>query len=89
MEQERDLERIAEEDRVQEKVDAEGNKWRKVYFGGGSHFRNWLQQVIELRGEENVDVEETDATGLRCYELGEEKMYRIWVKESSAPIELT
>ena len=34
-------ERMAEEDLVREKIDENGNKWRKVYFGGGEHFRNW------------------------------------------------
>ena len=27
---------------IREKVDERGNKWRKVYFGGGPHFRNSL-----------------------------------------------
>jgi hypothetical protein len=45
---------LDEEDRVREKVDAQGNKWRKVYFGGGPHFQNWLAQTIELCGKRNV-----------------------------------
>ena len=76
-------ERIAEEDLVREKVDDNGVRWRKVYFGGGAHFQNWLKQTIELCGEENVEVEEADSTGFRCFEEGGEKMYRIWVKEEA------
>ena len=70
-------ERMAEEDRVQERVDEEGNRWHKVYFGGGIHFENWLAQCREL-GE--VMVEEVDATGYKCFENGGEKLYRIWMK---------
>jgi len=70
-------ERMAEEELVQERIDDRGNKWRKVYFGGGAHFRNWLDQCKEL-GE--VEVEEVDPTGFKCYEEGGEKLYRIWVK---------
>jgi hypothetical protein len=69
--------RMAEEELVRERVDQEGNKWRKVYFGGGAHFRNWLEQCKEL-GE--VEVEEVDSTGFKCFEGGGEKLYRIWVK---------
>lgn len=70
-------ERIAQEESVQIRIDEKGDKWRKVYFGGGAHFRNWLVQCKEL-GE--VEVEEVDATGFKCYEEGGEKVYRIWVK---------
>jgi len=77
------------ENSVREKVDPSGIKWTKVYFGGGTHFENWLDQVLELRGKENVEVEEVKAIGLKCFEEGNEKMYRIWVKESNSPIELT
>ena len=62
---------------VQERIDEKGNKWRKVYLGGGAHFRNWLVQCKEL-GE--VEVEEVDSTGFKCYEEDGEKAYRIWVK---------
>jgi hypothetical protein len=75
-------ERMAEEELVREKTDEQGNKWRKVYFGGGAHFKNWLEQFLELWGKDNVQVEQADATGLRCYEESGEKMYRIWVKEA-------
>ena len=70
-------ERIAQENLVTEKIDEKGNKWRKVYFGGGAHFRNWLQQCKEL-GE--AEVEEVDPAGFKCYEEGGEKLFRIWVK---------
>ncbi len=71
-------ERLAQEELVKEKVDARGNKWRKVYFGGGAHFQNWLEQCREL-GE--VEVEEVDSRGFKCFEEAGEKMYRIWMKE--------
>ncbi len=70
-------ERIAEEELVQERIDEEGNRWRKVYFGGGEHFENWLAQCREL-GE--VMVEEVDSRGYKCFEEGGEKLYRIWMK---------
>jgi hypothetical protein len=70
-------ERMAAEDRVKERVDEEGNRWTKVYFGGGEHFRNWLEQCREL-GE--VMVEPVDATGYTCFEQGGETLYRIWMK---------
>ena len=74
--------RMAEEETIREKVDEKGNRWTKVYFGGGAHFRNWLSQFTELKGEENVEVEEADSRGFQCYEESGEKMYRIWVKDS-------
>ena len=77
-EEEREQERLAQEELVKEKVDAQGNKWRKVYFGGGAHFQNWLEQCREL-GE--VEVEEVDSRGFKCFEEAGEKMYRIWMKE--------
>ena len=70
-------ERMAEEERIREKVDAQGNRWRKAYFGGGEHFHNWLAQCREL-GE--VMVEEVDSSGYACFEESGEKLYRIWVK---------
>jgi len=70
-------ERIAEEELVQERIDEEGNKWKKVYFGGGDHFKNWLAQCREL-GE--VIVEEVDSKGYKCFEEAGEKLYRIWMK---------
>lgn len=73
-------ERMAQEAEVTERVDEQGNRWRKVYFGGGSHFRNWLKQCEEL-GE--VRVEEVPATGFTCFEQTGEKLYRIWLKVES------
>ncbi len=85
----REEQALAEEELVRERVDEQGTVWRKVYFGGGTHFRNWLEQTIELCGKENVEVEETDPKGLQCYEQGGEKVYRIWVRSESAAGELT
>jgi len=78
MVEEAERERLAREELVRERVDGEGNRWRKVYFGGGAHFRNWLGQCREL-GE--VEVEEVDSKGFKCFEEGGEKLYRIWMKE--------
>ena len=74
--------RMAEEERIQQRVDENGTVWTKVYFGGGAHFRNWSIQFVELKGEENVKVEQVYSTGLRCYEESGEKMYRVWVKNT-------
>jgi len=70
-------EKMAEEELVKEKTDAQGRRWRKAYFGGGEHFQNWLAQCKEL-GE--VMVEEIDSTGYKCFEEGGEKLYRIWLR---------
>lgn len=70
-------ERIAQEELVKEKIDEKGNMWRKVYFGGGTHFRNWLEQCRQL-GE--VQIEEIDPKGLKCYEESGERLYRIWMR---------
>lgn len=78
MVEERERERLAQEELVRERIDEKGNRWRKVYFGGGAHFRNWLEQCREL-GE--VEVEEIDSTGFKCFEEAGEKLYRIWMKE--------
>ena len=80
-EEENVREKMAQEELVREKVDDRGNKWGKVYFGGGAHFRNWLNQFLELWGEDNVEAEEADSRGFQCYEESGEKMYRIWVRE--------
>jgi len=70
-------ERLAEEDLVQERIDEEGNRWRKIYFGGGEHCRHWLEQFKEL-GE--VQVEGVDSSGFKCFEEGGEKLCRVWLK---------
>lgn len=80
-EEEQMRDRLAEEEKIREKIDKDGNRWKKVYFGGGAHFRNWLDQFLELMGVDNVEAEEADSTGFLCYEESGEKMYRIWVKE--------
>jgi hypothetical protein len=77
-EEQRERERLAKEELVRERIDEKGNRWRKVYFGGGAHFRNWLEQCREL-GE--VEVEEVDSTGFKCFEESGQKLYRIWMKE--------
>lgn len=75
-------EKMAAEEAVTERIDKTGQKWIKKYVGGGAHFENWLQQYREVYGEENVKTEEMDSTGFSCYQKGNEKMYRIWVKEN-------
>lgn len=63
-----------------EKTDASGNRWRKVYTGGGSHFRHWLEQFKEVYGEEKLVVEEDDSNGFPCFEQSGEPMFSIWLK---------
>ena len=77
-------EKIAQEESIKERIDAEGNTWKKVYWGGGAHFKNWLEQAQELADamESEIEVEEIEAAGLTCYEQGGEKLYRIWLKEA-------
>ena len=70
-------ERMAEEDLIQERIDKKGNKWRKIYFGGGEHCRHWIEQFKEL-GE--VELEEVDSRGFQCFEEAGEKLYRVWLK---------
>ncbi|MFO8010098.1 MAG: hypothetical protein R6U89_04705 [Dehalococcoidia bacterium] len=71
---------IAREEAIRERADREGNMWRKVYFGGGSHFRNWLEQFREVYGDGDIEVEEVDPAGLACYERDGERVFRIWAK---------
>jgi len=73
--------RMREEESVRERIDQKGTKWKKVYFGGGTHFRNWQSQCIEIYGEENIEIEDVNSTGFKCFEEGGEKMYRIWVRD--------
>lgn len=72
-----------EEEKVRERIDAQGRRWRKVYLGGGEHLRNWLSQCRELAGEENVELERVEASPLACFEPGGEALYRIWVREGA------
>jgi hypothetical protein len=77
------LRKMAEEENIRDKVDNHGTRWTKVYFGGGAHLRNWLSQFLELKGEDNVRIEEIDSRGFQCYEESGEKMCRIWVRDSN------
>ena len=77
-------ERMAEEDLVWERVDEMGNRWQKVYFGGGAHCDNWLEQFKEL-GE--VQVEEVDSRGFKCFDEGGEKLCRVWFKIDKHPMQ--
>lgn len=72
---------IDQEELVLERIDEQGNRWVKKYVGGGEHFANWLEQYKEVYGEECVETEEVDSCGFSCFEIGKEKMFRIWVKE--------
>jgi hypothetical protein len=76
--------RLRDEEKLREKIDDRGNRWRKIYFGSGSHFRNWLKQSQEIFGEENIEVEEADSTGLACFEESGEKAYWIWMLEGES-----
>jgi len=68
---------MEEEEKITLRVDPDGAEWRKVYVGGGEHFRSWLEQCREL-GE--VMVEEIEPFGQACFGEGGEKLYRIWVR---------
>jgi len=72
------------EQRVTEMIDKKGNKWRKIYFGGGEHLKRWLEQFKEL-GE--IKLEEVKAQGLKCFEEAGEKLYRVWLKEGSIKLD--
>ena len=76
--------RMAEEDLINERVDGEGNRWRKIYFGGGEHCRNWVEQFKEL-GE--IKVEEVDPRGFKCFEESGEPLYRVWLKLEDSRLE--
>jgi hypothetical protein len=81
MKEEENGEVMEQEEMVKERVDWKGEKWTKKYVGGGAHFLNWLEQYREIYGEEAVETEEIDSRGFSCFEKGNEKMFRIWVKE--------
>lgn len=72
---------MRKEQAVIEKTDVSGARWRKVYFGSGAHLRNWLDQCMEVYGQDNVNLEEVDSTGLRCFDAEGEKACRIWVRD--------
>ena len=69
------------EEQVKEKVDEDGVRWKKLYVGSGEHLQNWLSQIIEINGEENVKLEEVKPKTLKCFEESEIKTFRIWVKD--------
>ena len=69
------------EEYIREKTDRNGVQWSKVYFGSGTHFENWLSQVLEVYSEENVKVEPVAFTDLTCFEQSEDTPYRIWVRK--------
>lgn len=69
------------EDSINEKLDAHGVRWVKVYVGGGVHFVNWLGQYKEVYGEANVESEEIVAPDSSCYGQSGERLFRIWVKQ--------
>ncbi len=74
---------MEQEESVIEKTDEAGCMWRKVYFGGGAHFENWLEQFNEIYGAANVEIEEVNTPGgPACYERSGQKMVRIWAKVS-------
>lgn len=90
LEEDKEHQRLLDDEaKVKKRSDAYGNKWRKVYFGGGPHFQNWLEQTIELCGKDDVQVEEVNIPGLECFSMAGEKMYRIWVKETRTPKNFT
>ena len=71
---------MAQEESIKEKIDESGNQWRKVYFGSGTHFENWLSQFIEVYGEENIEVEAVISCDLACFDNSKDKPFRIWAK---------
>lgn len=71
---------MKQEEQVWERKDEIGDTWRKLYFGGGGHFENWLEQCKEVYSEDDLEIEEVDPTGFKCFEEGGERMYRIWVR---------
>lgn len=65
---------------AEERTDATGTRWKKVYTGGGAHFRHWVEQFKEIYAEENLSVEEEDPAGFSCFEQSGEKMYSVWLR---------
>ncbi len=75
---------IEQEEQIRERMDANGIRWRKIYVGGGAHAKNWIQQSKEIYGEENLQIEEVESPGPKCYEESSEKQLRIWVRINKA-----
>ena len=46
----------------------------KIYFGGGGHFLNWLEECKES-GE--VSAQDVKSTGYKSFKEGGKKLYRI------------
>ena len=73
---------LREEERVLKKDNPDGTTWRKIYFGNGAHYKNWLDQCIEIYGEENVQVESIDHSSLPCFRSNS-IVFRIWVRDAT------
>jgi len=71
---------LRKEAEFQEFTDEAGNWWRKVYFGGGSHLQNWVEQSNEIYGPANIFVEEVDYGEMPCFNQGEHA-FRIWARK--------
>lgn len=71
------------EEHIRERMDEDGTRWRKVYFGGGAHLENWLSQCMEISGEANVKLEQVESVPLACFDQGGEGLYRIWVRQGT------
>lgn len=82
-EEAREREWLEAEERVRERVGADGSRWTKVYVGGGAHLASWLDQCLELAGEENVETEVIEPGGLACYAEAGEPLTRIWVRDGA------
>jgi hypothetical protein len=82
-EESRDRAILEAEEQVRERVDPDGTRWVKVYFGSGEHLSNWLDQCRELAGEENVRTEAVAPVGLACFSEGDEGFFRVWVRKGS------
>ena len=82
-EEQRERALLEAEEKVRHREDPDGTRWVKVYFGGGEHLRNWLEQCREIAGDDNVRTERVDQEGLACFADGGECLYRIWVRQGA------
>jgi NAD(P)H-nitrite reductase large subunit len=53
--------RVAEEENIREKVDGNGNRWTKVYFGGGA------KPNVELAQKAGLEIGKTGAIAVNEY----------------------
>jgi len=63
-------------------------EWQKVYEGGGAHLKRVIEMYEELGMEiklEEVSLSECEKCK-KCYEIGQEKLYRIYVKKAHGRI---